>query len=299
MPGTDADEPGRATITLIQMGLMAQDPQRRAKYLSDAQMQLGWALRATVQECQEAGLSWQAIGTALGVPKETLFRQFSAGGPVITAKPVQSMASPGVTSMHRPSAEAVYAFRSQDGDWFGPRTALPDGEFTEGTLHFEPAQSANPFADQVLTMRFGFQERDVSVHACQVTLPDGAQRRVRVTHAVLDLIFGDGQTPLRQAMTVLTHAAIGNPLVPAQLQATIDQAARAMSLGIPTERLTSAVDRVVALVGHDAADENVAAAIRRLERAALEYRIRERLSGRRHPDGIRISPRPLGLWRGC
>jgi hypothetical protein len=280
MPGTDADEPGRATITLIQMGLMAQDPQHRAKYLSDAQMQLGWALRAAVQECQEAGLSWQAIGTALGVPKETLFRQFSAGGPVITAKPVQSMASPGVTSMHRSSAEAVYAVRSQDGDWFGPHTALPDGQFTDGTLHFEPAQRTNPFAGQVLTMRFGFQERDVSVHACQVALPDGTQRRVRVTHAVLDLMFGDGQTPLRQAMTVLTCAAMGNPRVPAQLQVTIDQAARAMSLGIPTERLTTAVDRVVALVGLDAADENVAAAIRRLERAALEYRIRERLTGR-------------------
>lgn len=280
MPGTDADEPGRATITLIRMGLTAQDPQHRAKYLSDAQMQLGWALRAAVQECQEAGLSWQAIGTALGVPKETLFRQFSAGGPVITAKPVQSMASPGVTSMHRSSAEAVYAFRSQDGDWFGPRTALPDGEFTDGTLRFEPAQPASPFVGQVLTMRFGFQERDVSVHACQVTLPDGAQRRVRVTHAVLDLMFGDGQTPLRQAMTVLTHAAIGNPRVPAQLQAVIDRAARAMSPGIPAERFISAVDGVVALVGLDAADENVAAAIRRLERTALEYRIRERLSRR-------------------
>lgn len=279
MPQVNVDEPGRATITMIQMGLGAQDPQQRAKYLSDAQMQLGWALRAAVQECQEAGLSWQAIGTALGVPKETLFRQFSAGGPVITAKPVQSMASPGVTIMHRSGVEAVYAFRSQNGSWFGPHTALPDGEFTDGTLHFEPAQPTSPFAGQVLTMRFGPQERDVSVHACQVTLPGGAPRRVRVTHAVLDFMFGDGQTPLRQAMTALTHVAMGNPRVPAQLQATIDQAARAMSLGVPVERLTAAVDKVVALVGLDAADENVADAIRRLEQAALEYKIWVRITG--------------------
>jgi hypothetical protein len=279
MPKVNADEPGRATITMIQMGLGAQDPQQRAKYLSDAQMQLGWALRAAVQECQEAGLSWQAIGTALGVPKETLFRQFSAGGPVITAKPVQSMASPGVTIMHRSGVEAVYAFRSQNGSWFGPHTALPDGEFTDGTLHFEPAQPTSPFAGQVLTMRFGPQERDVSVYACQVILPGGAPRRVRVTHAVLDFMFGDGQTPLRQAMTALTHAAMGNPRVPAQLQATIDQAARAMSLGVPVERLTAAVDKVVALVGLDAADENVADTLRRLEQVALEYKIWVRITG--------------------
>jgi hypothetical protein len=280
MPKVNADEPGRATITMIQMGLGAQDPQQRAKYLSDAQMQLGWALRAAVQECQEAGLSWQAIGTALGVPKETLFRQFSAGGPVITAKPVQSMASPGVTIMHRSGVEAVYAFRSQNGSWFGPHTALPDGEFTDGTLHFEPAQPTSPFAGQVLTMRFGPQERDVSVYACQVILPGGAPRRVRVTHAVLDFMFGDGQTPLRQAMTALTHAAMGNPRVPAQLQATIDQAARAMSLGVPVERLTAAVDKVVALVGLDAADDNVTDATRRLEQVALEYKIWVRITGR-------------------
>ena len=275
-----ADKPGRATITMIQMGLDAQDPQQRAKYLSDAQMQLGWALRAAVQECQEAGLSWQAIGTALEVPKETLFRQFTAGGPVITAKPVQSMASPGVTIMHRSRVEAVYAFRSQNGTWFGPHTALPDGEFIDGTLHFEPAQPTSPFAGQILTMRFGPQERDVSVHACQVTLPGGAPRRVRVTHAVLDFMFGDGQTPLRQAITALTHVAIGNPRIPAQLQATIDQAARAMRLGVPVERLTAAVDKLVALVGPDAADENVADAIRRLEKAAIEYKIWAQITGR-------------------
>ena len=280
MPEVNADEPGRATITMIQMGLGAQGPQQRAKYLSDAQMQLGWALRAAVQECQEAGLSWQAIGTALGVPKETLFRQFSAGGPVITAKPVQSRASPGATIMHQSGVEAVYAFRSQNGNWFGPHKALPDGEFTDGILHFEPAQSASPFAGQVLTMRLGPQEGDVSVHACQVTMPDGAPRRVRVTHAVLDFMFGDGQTPLRQAMTALTHAAMGNPRVPTQLQAVIDQAAGAMSLGVPVERLTDAVARVVTLVGLDADDENVAAAISCLEQVALEYQTWMRVTGR-------------------
>ena len=33
--------------------------------------------------------------------------------------------------------------------------ALQHGQYADGTLHFEPAQPVNAFADQVLTMRFG------------------------------------------------------------------------------------------------------------------------------------------------
>lgn len=264
--------PAEAAITMIQTALGAQDPLRRAEYLSEAQMQLGWTLRAAVQECQEAGMSWQVIGTALRVPKETIFRQFTAGGPVITAKPVQSMASPGVTDMHRPAAEAVYAFRAQDGTWFGPHDALQHGQYADGTLHFEPAQPVNAFADQVLTMRFGPWDRDVSVHACQVTLPDGMPRRVRVTHAVLDFLFGDGQTPLRQAMTALVNAGTLNPLVPQPLRSAIERAAGKMGLGVPPELFIAEVEKVVALAGLAAPDERVATAMRRLERVVREYR---------------------------
>jgi hypothetical protein len=280
MPRANTDAHGATAITMIQMGLGAQDPLRRAKFLSDAQMQLGWTLRAAVEESQEAGMSWQAIGDALGVPKETIFRQYSAGGPVITAKPVQSMSSPGVTDMHRPAAEAVYAFRSQSGNWFGPNDALPVGQFTDGTLHFEPAQPVTALAGQVLTMRFGPRDHDVSVHACQVTLPDGMQRRVRVTHAVLDLLFGDGQTPLRQAMTALVNATTLNPAIPQPLGAAIDQAARQMGIGVPTEQFIAAVEKVVALASLAAADEHAATAVRRLERVVEEYRTWARVASR-------------------
>src|SRR5580704_11217905 len=97
MSRANTDAHAETTIAMVQMAVSAQDPLRRAMHLSDAQMQLGWTLRAAVAECQEAGMSWQAIGDALGVPKETVFRQHSAGGPIITAKPVQSKASPGLT----------------------------------------------------------------------------------------------------------------------------------------------------------------------------------------------------------
>ena len=95
--------------------------------------------------------------------------------------------------------------------------------------------------------------------------------------------FDDGRAPLRQAMTALTVTAMGNPQVPAPLQAMIERA-HAMNHGVPAERHVAAVDRLVSLVGFDAADENVAAAIRHLEKAALEYRMWARINGRWHPD---------------
>jgi hypothetical protein len=272
MPKTNTDAHAATTVAIVQMAVGAQDPLRRVRYLSDAQMQLGWALRAAVQECQEASMSWQAIGDALGVPKETVFRQFSAGGPVITAKPVQSKDSPGLTDMHRSSVEAVYAFCSESGTWFGPDDALPFGEFADGILDFDPAEPASPFAGQRLTMRFGHWEEGVTAYACQVTLPGGQQRRVRVTNTVMDFLFGDGQTPLRQAMTAVTNATLGNPRIPGQMQAVIEQAARKMGMTVPVRQFVDAVENVVALAPLAAGDQNALIAMRRLQRVVEEYR---------------------------
>lgn len=120
----------------------------------------------------------------------------------------------------------------------------------------------------------------MSVHACQVTLPDGTQRRVRVTHAVLDFLFGDGQTPSRQAMTALVNATTLNPRVPQPLHAAIDQATRKMGIGVPVDQFIAAVEKVVALAGLAAADEHAATAMRRLERVVQEYRTWARVASR-------------------
>lgn len=266
------DAHAATAVAMIQMAADSQDPLRRAKILADAQMQLGWTLRAAVEECQQAGKTWAAIGEAIGLPRETAFRQWRSDGPIITAKPVQSKTSPGVTQMHRPADEAVYAFRSQAGRWFGPSDALPEGQFTDGVLHFEPAEPVSPFAGQLLTMRYGPWDQDVSVHACQVLEPGGQQRRVRVTHAVLDFLFGDGQTPLRQAMTALVHATGMNPRVRPQLRAAIEQAASAMVPGVPLKQFIASVEAVVSLAPLAVADEHVMVAMRRLERVVTEYR---------------------------
>ena len=95
---------------------------------------------------------------------------------------------------------------------------------------------------------------------------------MRVTHAVLDLMFGDGQTPLRQAMTALVNADTLNPLVPQPLRSAIERAASKMGLGVPPELFIAEVEKVVALAGLAAPDERVATAMRRLERVVKEYR---------------------------
>jgi len=51
----------------------------------------------------------------------------------------------------------------------------------------------------------------MTAYACQVSLPHGQQQRV--TNAVMDFLLGDGETPLRQAITALPHAAVMNPRV--------------------------------------------------------------------------------------
>jgi len=125
----------------------------------------------------------------------------------------------------------------------------------------------SPFAGQVFTMRFGHWDHDVSVHAPQVILPDGMPRRVRVTHEVLDFMFGDGQ-----AMTALVNATVMNSRVDPRLQTLIDQAAGRMGLGTPPEQFIAEVEAVVAQASLAASDDHVMIAMRRLKRVVAEYR---------------------------
>lgn len=121
-------------------------------------------------------------------------------------------------------------------------------------------------------MRFGPWSQDVTVHACQVSLPDGMPRRVRVTQQVLDYMFGDAQTPLRQALTALVHATMGNPRVAPRLQELINHAANAMTLETPTGQFIASIEAVISearLV--DTADAHVIVAFRRLERVVREF----------------------------
>ena len=58
--------------------------------LAAAQRATAGLLAAAVTDASAAGLSWQAIGEALGIPKTTAFRQHKAGSPVSVLRPYQS-----------------------------------------------------------------------------------------------------------------------------------------------------------------------------------------------------------------
>ncbi len=123
---------------------------------------------------------------------------------------------PGVTDMHRPAAEAVYAFRAQDGTWFGPHDALP----ARAVRRRDAALRPGPAGRRVRRPGAHHAVRAVGPGRecpCLPGHPAGQGCRVAsgFTHAVLDFLFGDGQTPLRQAMTALVNAGTLNPLVPA------------------------------------------------------------------------------------
>jgi len=100
----------------------------------------------------------------------------------------------------------------------------------------------------------------------------------RASHAVnslvgsIDFLFGDGQTPLRQAMTALTHAAKWNPRVHPQLQAVIDWAAPKMGHEVRSGSSSARWRAWWALEPLAIGDENVTIAMRRLQRVVEEYR---------------------------
>jgi len=47
-------------------------------------------LRAAIRKAKDAGVSWSHIGRALGVMRETVFRQYQAGSPIVVVKARQN-----------------------------------------------------------------------------------------------------------------------------------------------------------------------------------------------------------------
>jgi hypothetical protein len=50
--------------------------------IAQRQRRLAVDLRAQVQVCLDAGLTWMEIGALLSMPRETAFRQFKSGRPM-------------------------------------------------------------------------------------------------------------------------------------------------------------------------------------------------------------------------
>jgi hypothetical protein len=275
------DSAATNAAVMIQMGCASRDPLRRAQIFAEAQPQLAWALRSAVEECQEDHRSWADIGRVIGLPRETVYRQFNAGGPIVTTKAVQSASSPNLTTKNAYAADAIFAFQTEDGVWHPSLDDAPADEFTTAMLRFEPAEpEINQFAGQVLRVRFGPCQKDVSFASAQVRLADGSERRVRVTYDVVNLLFEDGQTPLRRALTAVVHATLGNSAVDPVFQDIVRRAADAQvssvsSAGenrIPTTDFIAAVQAIVDKARTaDPLDVHSAVAVRRLEKVVADY----------------------------
>ncbi|GAB3901242.1 hypothetical protein ACFQ1S_12405 [Kibdelosporangium lantanae] len=267
--------------SMIQMACASTDPIKRAQILAEAQPQLAWALRSAVEECQDANLPWTQIGDRIGLPRETVYRQINSGGPVVTVRASQGKVAPNPAS-RAAAVDAIYAFQPEDDRWFGSRDAFSTGEFVTAMLPFQPANpETNRFAGQVLRVRIGRCDQDVSFTSAQVRLADGTERRVRVTNEVVNLLLGDGQTPLRQALTQVVHAAVGNPAVDGAFQqvayraalAQVESVPAAGKNRIPVAEFVAAVEAVLDEARNfpDGLDAHSAEAVWRLEQVVADY----------------------------
>lgn len=267
---------------MIQMACASQDPTRRAQILADTQSQLAWAVRSAVEECVENKRSWSEIGQAIGMTKESAWRQYSSQGPIVTVKATQSKASTNATSL-RPE-NAIYAFQTENGTWIGPHDALPGGDYKTAYMPFNPPNpETNRFATQSLRARYGPWGGDVSFHAAMVIEPDGSRHRIRVTDEILNLLFGDGQTALRRALTAVVHAAIYSHNVDPRFRELVEEAAHVQSRSVPvatelggevrtTAEFVKAIqDLLDAGRGSRPGDPRVDLALQRLENVVVDY----------------------------
>jgi hypothetical protein len=213
-------------IAMINEAVVNSDPIRRAGLLADAQRQIARALTSCLDECVETdGVTWSAVAEAVGVGRETLFRQHKARAPIVVIK-----------STHTPQKEvamidSVYSFETENGDWFGPSDTHQTGQYRSGILAFypNPATGQNKLSGQMLRVRIGPVPADeVSTHAAMIHLPDSSAERVRLTDEVLALLFNDSRTPLCQAMVATFNAVINDSSADIALRTAVDTATIAM-----------------------------------------------------------------------
>lgn len=194
----------------------------RSSSAAEAQSQLARALRSAVAECQEADLPWTEVGERIGLPRETVFRQWASDGPIVTVR-----ASPArntvVSDNDRPSAvDAVFVFQS----------GQPGGQAVCRTL---------------LRVRVGHCDQNVSFNSVQAQLADGTERRV--THEVTNLLYEDGETPLRRALTQFVRATLSNPEVAETFAHTVHRAATAQARRVPAGGEVAGDPVVLGVVG--------------------------------------------------
>lgn len=129
----------------------------------------------TVQALRAEAAGYGTIGRRLNLSRGRI--QQIAGAPV-----------------HPLLTAAAYAFRDEEGRWYGDPGLLPTGSYQDAPSSnpFRPADVENPLYGQSLTIRYGGvpEERGITAYTVQIRLRDGSPRNLRMTEAVQDALFG-------------------------------------------------------------------------------------------------------------
>lgn len=179
----------RNVITLLEGALSSDDTAWRAQYLAEAQRQLGWAQRRAIDECQQIKMPWRQIGSTVGVAHDALYRQYSAGGPIVTVAPFYRRDSRNVETV----AHLAIGFRTIDDG----RMHVVDEASVTGldsfAMAFNPA-NPSPYSGRDLQYYFrpapGLAIADLGRSAGYALRPQHLAIAVSITEAVMDELFG-------------------------------------------------------------------------------------------------------------
>jgi predicted ATPase/DNA-binding CsgD family transcriptional regulator len=115
----------------------ATDPAERAGLVAQMQRVTCWALRASVGEAHEHGVSWRHLASRLGVPLGTLHRQFQASGSLLVVRAGTESEAPPLLELPDPPTLPAAPLRA--GGAAGAETAQLVGERPPVPLGGAPA----------------------------------------------------------------------------------------------------------------------------------------------------------------
>jgi hypothetical protein len=167
------------------------DPYRRLRQADGLDAALAAARSVVAQIRQDTVRSLRGSATGYGTIAQRLG---------LTKSRVQQIANAPTRQI-----VAAYAFRDEAGQWHGQPRLLRPGQYGEAPTFspFDPpADPFNPLGGQTFTIRYGAiaQDEDVSVYTVQIRQANGSPLNLRMTHPVLDALFGPPVlgTPERQ-----------------------------------------------------------------------------------------------------
>ena len=167
------------------------DPYRRLRQADGLDAALGAARSVVAQIRQDTVRSLRGSAAGYGTIAQRLG---------LTKSRVQQLANAPARQV-----VAAYAIRDEGGQWHGQPRLLRPGEYREAPtfIPFDPpADPYNPLGGQTFTVRYGAiaHDEDVSVYTVQIRQDDGSPLNLRMTHPVLDALFGPPilGTPERQ-----------------------------------------------------------------------------------------------------